>query len=157
MTLQQALFDAQPVRTNDAGPAPWLIEQLIRSGTLTETGLSRRARPRPCARCHTWTVCGLDADTLALEAHCDPQPLTPLGEVIALATGRRTLELVRTRGRLELEQRWADHIESRLAGNTPGADVLATHRCGQPIAASYSTTSVHAPPTRTATAEEPGF
>jgi hypothetical protein len=66
---------------------------------------------------------------MAFEAACDPEPLTMLGEVSALAAGRRTLNLVQRAGRFELDQRWAEHIDagrSRL-------DVLASHLCGRPI------------------------
>lgn len=158
MTLQQALFDAQPTRTCNAAASSWLIDHLRAAGHLTESGLTRRARPRPCPSCGTWTVCGLDADVLALEARCDTTPLTQLGEVVALAAGRRTVELVHTRGRFELEQRWADHIAARppAAGRY---DVLAEHRCHQELGAlmpGLSTTSAFAPVART-TSEEPGF
>lgn len=156
-TALATLFD-----THASGPshprhpaAPHLVDALIRTGRLTETGLSRRARPRPCPRCGTWTIAGLDADRCALEAHCDPTPLTALGEVIALASGRRTLELVRTRGRLELEQRWADHIADQPAGTTRG-DVLATHLCHQPIPSAWTRPSTHIPPVRPA-ADQPDF
>lgn len=126
--------------TTQTAPAPWLVDHLVHTGVMTETGLTRRARPRPCPHCSTWVITGLDADTLALEAACDPQPLNTLGEAMALVAGRRTLNLTRTRGRLELEQRWADHVESQPAG-TGRADVLAEHVCGQPIPASWNTTS----------------
>lgn len=155
MTLQQALFDAQPIRTDSTTPAPWLVDRLIHTGAMTETGLTRRARPRPCASCGAWTVCGLDADMLALEARCDTTPLTALGEVLVLATGRRTAELVQTRGRFQLEQRWADHIESRPAG-AGRYDVLAEHRCRQPIPPSYAAATSHHRPVSTQT-QEPGF
>lgn len=155
MSLLDALFDATPARPTDPA-APWLIDRLIQAGNLTETGLSRRARPRPCLRCRTWTIAGLDADQCALEAHCDPTPLTPLGEVLALAQGRRTLELATTGGRLQLEQRWADHITGHPAG-AGRYDVLATHDCEQPpIPAAYTAPSTFTPPHR-ATTEEPGF
>lgn len=165
MSLQQTLFDTQAeairTRRDDAPLTPWIVERLIRSGAMTETGLTRRARPRPCPTCGTWTVCGLDADTLALEARCDVTPLTALGEVLVLATGRRTVELIHTRGRLQLEQRWADHIEGRPAGGLPGLspyDVLAEHRCGQPIPPAYAAQTVHQPPsTTTRETQEPGF
>lgn len=152
-TALATLFDQAPTRHTE--PArPQVVDALIRTGRLTETGLSRRARPRPCARCGIWTIAGLDADRLALEAHCDPTPLTALGEVVALAAGRRTLELVRTRGRLELEQRWADHIADQPAGTTRG-DVLATHQCHQPIPDTWTSPSVHVTTTPTITDRPP--
>lgn len=127
-TALATLFEQAPIRT--AGqPEPWIIDRLIRTGAITETGLSRRARPRPCPTCKTWTITGLDADVMAFEATCDPAPLTPLGEVAALMAGRRTLGLVQRSGRYELEQRWAEHIDA----DRHRLDVLASHTCGQPI------------------------
>lgn len=157
MTLQQALFDAQPSRPSGDGTGltPWIVDRLIRTGAMTETGLTRRARPRPCPSCGTWTVCGLDADILALEARCDTTPLNALGEVLVLAGGRRTVELVHTRGRYQLEQRWADHIEGRPAG-AGRYDVLAEHRCRQPVPPAYAAPTAHHRPAHTQT-EEPGF
>lgn len=141
------LFDqpTPPIPTTPATPDPWLIRHLVAAGHLTETGLSRRARPRPCPTCHTWTLTGLDDDLCAFEATCDPAPLTTLGEALALIAGRRTLALRRTRGRLELDQRWADHIEAEPAGS-PRLDVLATHTCGHPIPTAWTAPSAFTPP-----------
>lgn len=147
MTLIATLFEAQPNRPD--GPAnPWLVDHLKATGALTESGLSRRARPRRCPTCSAWTVSGLDADILAFETHADPVPLSALGEVLALAAGRRTVELGLSRGRLELEQRWADHIASRPAG-TGRYDVLAEHRHGLPVPATWSTASAFTATTAT--------
>lgn len=154
MSLLATLFD---IPTADGAIPPAVLEHLQREGHLTETGLTRRARPRTCVRCQAWTVAGLDADILALEARCDPTPLSALGEVLALVDGRRTVDLIRTRGRLELEQRWGEHIDTFPAGGGHG-DVLASHVCGQPIPATWSATSVHAPPrSRTTTPTRPPF
>lgn len=144
-SLLATLFDNQPARPATA-PTPWLIAHLTRAGHLDETGLSRRARPRPCPLCRTWTVAGIDDDIAAFSTHADPTPLNQLGEVAALIAGRRTVELVHTGGRLQLEQRWADHIETRPAGQGR-YDVLAVHACGQPIPddPALTLTSAHAP------------
>lgn len=147
MTSTLPLFEVHSDGGNQ--PTPWLVDHLRATGALTETGLSRRARPRRCYRCRAWTVTGLDADVLALEAACDPTPLSALGEVLALATGRRTVDLVATRGRLELEQRWADHIAAFPPGSGHG-DVLAEHRCGLPVPDSWAAPSTHPPPRRAA-------
>lgn len=135
---------------------PWLIDHLVRSGALTESGLTRRARPRRCPGCGTWTLAGLDADVCALEAHADPTPLTPLGEVAALLGGVRTVELVNSGGRHQLEQRLPDHIEGRPACSGR-FDVLALHRCGQPIPRQFAAASAFTPKTAAATTEEPPF
>ena len=151
MTALATLFDDSQARratTPTTPPPPRIVERLIHTGAITEAGLSRRARPRPCPRCGAWTIAGVDADILALEAHCDPTPLTPLGEALALATGRRTVELIHTRGRYELEQRWADHIAGRPAGAGRRYDVLAEHRHHDPIPTAWSTDTAFTTPTQ---------
>lgn len=131
MTTGQALLGALASRRHDHQDAPdaGVLRHLIRAGHLTESGLSRRARPRPCPHCCAWTIAGLDADVCALETHVDPSPLTPLGEMLALLDHRPTFELVRAEGRFQLERRHAWRITFAPAGSTPRADVLALHRC----------------------------
>lgn len=109
----------------------WLRTHLIDSGVMTETGATRKARPRRCRRCNDVVVIGLDATQCAIEVHVDPQPLNSLGELLALAEGRRTLSLVATAGGRVLEPRRPEDIR-RLPPATPGIreDVLREHRCG---------------------------
>lgn len=105
-----------------------LLAHLIRTGVVTETGISRRASARRCHRCQLYTVAGLDDDRCALEAQCDPRPLTAAGEATAIVSGLRTFSLT-WRGRYELDARTYREIRSKPAGSTPRHDVLAEHQC----------------------------
>lgn len=108
----------------------WLLAHLIRAGYLTETGLGRRARLTRCTTCRAPVMSGLDGDVCALEAWCDPRPLTPAGEAAACVDGRRTWSLTKARaGRFELDPRDAREIRRHPAGTERRRDVLAEHRC----------------------------
>lgn len=107
----------------------WLRDHLIRTGRMTETGLSRRARIRPCPTCPLLILTGLDAEMCATEAACDPSPLSPLGEALALVEGRRTWALHSEAGRWVLDPRDSDQIASEPAGSRLRQDVLRAHRC----------------------------
>lgn len=92
-------------------------------------------------RCRaTWCECGApilrgyDNDRIAFLAHCDPQPISALGEAIAITNGQHTYQL-ETKGKgYALTRRNTSAITTKPAGQTtPGHkwDVLAEHRCGQ--------------------------
>lgn len=135
MTSQPTLFDTTlptPPIAISTSPRNWLTDHLIRTGHLTETGLSRRARIRICPTCHQPTLAALDDDTCAFETHCDPHPLNPLGEALALVEGRRTLALHRTAGHWELDRRDHRHITDDPASHRHREDVLRQHRCHTP-------------------------
>lgn len=109
---------------------PSLKEHLIRAGHLTETGLTRRARLRPCRRCGADTLVGLDADQCAFERHVDPEPLSALGEVLAVLEGRKTFNLARQGVGYVLHPRPSRYIAANPAGIDKGVeDVLRQHRC----------------------------
>lgn len=110
----------------------WLRDYLIRAGHMTEKGLTRRAQIRHCARCGLALLTGLDAEMCALEAVCDPSPLSPLGEALALVEGRRTWALHSEGGRWVLNPREEDQIIAEPATSRPRQDVLRQHRCGTP-------------------------
>jgi hypothetical protein len=110
-----------------------LKEHLIRAGHLTESGLTRAARIRPCPDCHADTLAGLDEDRCALESAVDPVPLGTLGEAVALLQGRNTLAVHRDGGRFILDRRHPLQIKARPAGATDREDVMAEHRCGAPV------------------------
>lgn len=84
----------------------------------------RAAALRLCQRCHRPVLVGLDADNCALTATCDPIALTPLGEAVALLTGRATYALTPGQDRKELDYR----DEWRIANPTKNP-VLAAHHC----------------------------
>lgn len=135
----------------------WLLDHLIRAGHMTETGLTRRARVRTCDRCGDVALVGLDEDICAFEVAASPRPLSALGEAMALLEQRRTFELIRTARGYQLERRGADHIESRPAGRTPRADVLAEHRCRAPDPADALVAETSFPEHRIRSYERPPF
>lgn len=93
----------------------------------TNNGIGRRARHRVCG-CGAIVLVGLDADRCAGEARVDTAPVTAVGEVVALLTGRATY-LLRTAGRTEIDHRSRWHIRG---ANADQATVLAEHRCHTP-------------------------
>lgn len=106
----------------------WLRDHLLRTGHMTETGVSRSAKLRTC-RCGEQVVFGLDDVMCALEVHVDPVPVSPLGEALALIEGRRTLALHREGAKFVLDVRSSSHIVKRPAGAGTREDVLRQHRC----------------------------
>jgi len=110
---------------------PWLIGQLIDQGILTQSRLGRKAKARECRHCRSWILTGLDADLAAIEVQADPHPLSPDGEVAALLDDRHTYDLEEHR----LYRRYHWNIAGRPAGERHR--VLADHRCGAPIPASW--------------------
>lgn len=115
---------------------------LVEQGTLTPSGLGRRAQLRPCPRCRWWTVVGLDHFRCAREVALDPVELDEVGEAIALVTGRATYELW---GR-EIEQR--DQHKIRGGQSRP---VLAAHDCAHPVTPSLSIIRLFRPQSPTST------
>lgn len=138
MTDQPALFDPNTPTTRTTPipatnrPDTWLTTHLIRTGHLTETGLTRRARIRTCRTCRSLTIAGLDDHTCALEAHTDPTPLTPLAEALAAIEGRPTYNLHREGGHYVLDPRDPEHITAHPAGTRNREDVLRQHLCHTP-------------------------
>lgn len=122
--------------------ATWLRDHLVASGHMTETGLTRRARLRPCPghiktpvdrrRCPALVLAGLDDDKCALEARADPTPLSPLGEALAVVEGRITYTLRREGPGWVLDSRDHHAIDHAPAGSRPRHDVVRQHRCGTP-------------------------
>lgn len=109
---------------------PWEIVEahLIRNGTISPDGITRRAQPRRCPDCRAPLLIGLDADRCALRADVDPRPITALGELLAQLEGRRTYALNSNGGRLVLDYRDAGRITHHPAG-TGRFDVMAEHHC----------------------------
>jgi hypothetical protein len=93
------------------------------------TEASRAATLRLCPRCKAPVIVGLDADRAAINATCDPTPLSELGEAFALIDGRATYDFGNGPGRKELWHRYEWNITA------PRRDpVLATHKCHKPMA-----------------------
>lgn len=107
----------------------------------------RAAALRLCTKCKAPVIVGLDADHCALTAECDPIPLTPLGEAIALITGRRTYTLTPGPDRKELDYR--DEWRIQTPTKNP---ILAQHKCGAVNLAPFA----HQPPRKSAEPEVNG-
>lgn len=106
-----------------------LFDHLLRAGHVTERGVTRRVTARACQRCGGALLVGLDDDVCALEATVDPQPLSALGEALALLEGRGTWHLRRERDRFVLDPRDQTNIRAHPAGSRAREDVLREHRC----------------------------
>ena len=98
----------------------WLRDRI---GTPTYRGVTHHR----CRTCKAQILEGLDEDVCAFRATVDPDPLTPLGEALALIADRRTYELRRhSRGwALWHRDRW--QITGRVAGSK--YLVVADHQC----------------------------
>lgn len=104
--------------------AEWLRRHLVDTGILTESGLSRTARPRRCPRCRAVTVAAIDDN--GLESWADPHPIDAQAEADAALAGIPTWELWAGR---ELVRRDVYRITGRPAGLDQRRPVLAAHRC----------------------------
>lgn len=109
---------------------PWLQRLLEAKGTWNGDGIARAARAGYCRGCGAVVVRGLDADRAALSVACDPEPLNPLGEFLAVSLGRRTFDLS-WRGRYELNPREPAHIRAAPAQIFGKSSVVVEHLCGQ--------------------------
>lgn len=87
----------------------------------------RTARPRNCESCGRYVLRGLDREYGGLNTDCDPEPLTPLGEVMALLAGMRTFESKWFAGQHTISYRDRYAIASHIAGDE--IDVLIAHDC----------------------------
>ena len=101
-------------------------------GYVTIVDNSRRATAHTCG-CGVAVLAGVDADRLGLNATVEPVALTQAGEWLAVLAGRTTYELSPD-GRLHRRDRWSMR-------SSPRGDVVAGHRCRDPIPATW-----HAPP-----------
>jgi hypothetical protein len=82
-------------------------------------GQQRKAQLRPCPRCGTQILTGLDHDRTAAIATVDAAPINPAREVAALGAGFHTYDL--DNGELWLREPW----------HRAGADhpIHASHHC----------------------------
>lgn len=107
----------------------WLRRRLVQAGVMDdETGATRKARAEFCGGCGAVVMVGIDGDLAGSVATCDPTPLSPTGEALALLAGRGTFELRWIGGRYELDRRDAFRIRGSPAG-TNGIDILVRHDC----------------------------
>lgn len=113
-----------------SAPTSWLWDHLVRSGYVSEGGSTRRARLKTCpAGCKSWVLTGLTGVICAVDARVDPEPLSELGEALALLEGRSTVALHHEGGQYVLNLRGHDDIRARPAGTAEREDVLRQHRC----------------------------
>jgi len=125
-----------PTRSHGSGePIPNPIPRDGIGGSPSPTGVNRKPQIR-VHPCHQPILAGLDANRCALSVAVDPYPLTPMGEVWALQSGRRTYALLW--GALERRDAWT------IPGHppSPGLPVMAEHVCESPIPMEH-----RAPPT----------
>lgn len=121
---------------NDFLESP-MARRLIRAGLMdADTGATRSARAVSCPKCRRHVMRGINDSFGGWVVMADPEPLSKLGEALALLGGRATVELRWLGDRYEIDQRDHFRIRGRPAG-TNGIDVLVIHECalaqGQPL------------------------
>jgi hypothetical protein len=87
----------------------------------------RTARPVNCEECGRYVLRGLTRDKGGISVDCDPEPLSPLGEVMALLAGNRTYESQWFAGQHTISWRDKYAIAAHIAGDQ--IDVLIRHDC----------------------------
>lgn len=108
----------------------WLFAKLVKDGTITPGGITRKAKPRRC-QCGVLLLAGLDhPTTCARECRVDPVALNPLGEALARVEGRYTVSLNSEGGAWVLNERYDLQIADKPAGTGRREDILRQHRCG---------------------------
>lgn len=165
MTSQPTLFTdpAGKPRTIPTTPRqqpipPWLLRQLEAAGHIDPTtGATRAARMSLCPKCRQGVMRGIDADWCGMARDCDPTPLTPLDEAVALLARRNTFSL-HWIGKYVLHRRDRWQIQGEPARSKPGMDVLIEHQCGLAtgIPHTYQPFTV-GPPTEKELTDEPPF
>lgn len=113
----------------------------------TRRRVTVKAAADTCPHCGAATISGLE-DVLGLPEHLDPEPVTPVAELLAIISGRRTYALPTG----ELVKRDACRITFADADTEP---VYVQHSCA---AGTYPRNPRHPPPPRpTAETDTPPF
>lgn len=108
----------------------WLARRLDAAGLMDiSTGAMRSARVAICPTCQARVFRGINADWGGWSVDADLEPLSALGEALALMAGRTTLELRWLGNRYELDGRDPFRISGAPAGTRAGLDVLLAHEC----------------------------
>lgn len=119
-------YDTNPRPRSPSQTQPtWLARHLEATGATNPDGYGRTIRAAICRKCGAHVIRGLDADRAALPTTADPEPITITGELIAIANGLTTYDLVKHSTRPELDHR----NQWRISGPRRNP-VLAEHRCG---------------------------
>lgn len=112
----------------------WLARRLDAAGLMdASTGATRSARVVICPRCQARIWRGMCAEFGGWSVDADPEPLSALGEALALLAGIPTYELRWLGNRYELDGRDAWRITGSPAGVSARLDVLAGHECDGPV------------------------
>lgn len=107
-------------------PIPtWLQAHLEKTGAANTDGVRRAIRATTCRDCGAGILTGLDADRAALPVVVDVDPVTELGEVLALAAGRVSYNLRIGNGACELDRRDRHTISAPRRYR-----VVVSHECG---------------------------
>ncbi len=122
----------------------WLRRKLIDDGTMTEDGVTKRARQRHHV-CGMLVLAGID--DLSIEAIADPWPVTVADELAALLAGRCTWTLIGE----EMVYRAAHRIRYRNADEEPA---YVEHICG---VRAYPQNPRHKKPRTRARSDNPPF
>ena len=109
----------------------YVVRRLERMGLRDpDTGATRRAVDRYCLVCRAHVMRGIDRPFGGMSRDLDPEPLSRLGEALALMSGRRTFTLRWIGDRYEIDSRDSFSIRGSPAGSVVGCDVLVEHVCG---------------------------
>lgn len=101
---------------------------LISLGLISGDGYNRWAIHARCPKCRATVLQGLDNAVCGLPVRAGLVCLDAVGELLALAGGRRTYELrPKAGGRIDLQRR------DRWMMARRGYPVVADHRCGQQL------------------------
>jgi hypothetical protein len=106
------------------------VKAILEAKGVLTNGVGRAVQATACPRCHARTLTAYAGDIAQVLVKVDPEPLSPLGEALALLAGRYTCSLWRAGNRYELDLRDSFHI--RTPAGSGKCDVHAEHRCGAP-------------------------
>lgn len=114
-----------------------ILVRLARAGLVDDHGhaVGRKAKARSCPVCRRAVMTGLSSAFGGFAVSADPQPLSPMGEALALMAGRGTFSLRWLGDHYELDKRDHFRIRGSPAG-TKGIDVLVEHECAKPYGGS---------------------
>lgn len=116
--------------------AHWLRAHLEATGRANRDGISRAITASVCRTCGARVLRGLDDEILARPTTVDATEIDRLGEVLALASGRPTYEVMpEGRDRLVLVPR----SQWRIAAGAQRGPIHSWHECGRPLPAAANT------------------
>lgn len=81
-----------------------LTQHLINQGHLTDQGLTRQARQRPCPRCRNPAIAGININ--GKDTWLDPQPIDAPTELRLLLDGQTTYSIHAQRDIVPRDKHW---------------------------------------------------